>query len=381
MMKKKLIICGLMAGALLMTACGGSGKSEAPAGAAAQKEAAAQGAGDAANTGDTAKAGDAAEGGEAAAGQPLGDENFNYIFGHGAAENSIGDLYCLKFKELVEAKSGGSITVDVYSGSQLGTYGEMLQSLQTGDIGGMIFQPAPAVSFVPELAVLDIPYAFLGCNQEQIDKALNGSEFTDILEKSFDKSGYKFMSFAQVATFREVTSNKEIKTAEDFAGLKIRTLENNNHIAFWKAVGANPTPVAFGELYLSLQQGLVDAQENPYDTALNAGFPEVQKYLIESHHILYPNLFIVSKSLYESMPENYQAVFDEAAAEAKAYAEQLMADSAATDRQKMIDAGMQEIVLPDSELAILAEKGAGVETLVRDQIGSDTVDAFLNALK
>lgn len=257
----------------------------------------------------------------------------------------------------------------------------MLQSLQTGDIGGMIFQPAPAVSFVPELAVLDIPYAFLGCTQEQIDKALNDSEFTDILVKSFEKSGYKFMSFAQVATFREVTSSKPINSAKDFTGLKIRTLENNNHIAFWEALGANPTPVAFGELYLSLQQGLVDAQENPYDTALNAGFAEVQKYLIETHHILYPNLFIVSKSLYDSMPAEYQTVFDEAATEAKGYAEQMMSESAATDRQKLLDAGMEAIVLPEVELEIMAEKGAPVGDQVREQLGAATVDAFLNALK
>lgn len=366
-MKKKLVASCLMIFSLLMAACGGS---EAPETTAAAKEET------------TAAASESvAESTAAEAGAALGDENFHYIFGHGAAEKSIGDLYCLKFKELVEAKSGGAITVDVYSGSQLGTYGEMMQSLQNGDIGGMIFQPAPAVSFVPELAVLDIPYAFLGCTQEQIDNALNNSEFTEILRQSFESSGYKFMSFAQAATFREVTSNKKITTAAEFAGLNIRTLENNNHIAFWKAVGANPTPVAFGELYLALQQGLVDAQENPYDTALNAGFTEVQKYLIETHHILYPNLFIVNKDLYESMPAEYQAVFDEAAAEAKDFAEQTMADSAATDRQRMIDAGMEEIVLPDSELAILAEKRADVEDLVREQIGDATVDAFMNALK
>lgn len=317
----------------------------------------------------------------AAANQPLGDETFHYIFGHGAAEKSIGDLYCIKFKELVEEKSGGSITVDVYSGSQLGTYGEMLQSLQAGDIGGMIFQPAPAVSFVRELAVLDIPYAFLGCTQAQIDYALNDSKFAEILKKSFEKSGYEFMSFAQAASFREVTSSKEIRTAADFQGLNIRTLENNNHVAFWKAIGANPTPVAFGELYLALQQGLVQAQENPYDTTLNAGFAEVQKYLVETHHILYPNLFIVSKAVYDPMPENYKAVFKEAAAEAKEYAVKVMADSATTDKQRLIDAGLTEIVLPESELKILAEKCAFVQDMVKDQIGAEAVNAFLDALK
>lgn len=313
--------------------------------------------------------------------KPIGDQKFNYIFGHGAAEKSIGDLYCLKFKELVEKKSGGAITVDVYSGNQLGTYGEMMQSLQSGDIGGMIFQPAPAVSFVKELSVLDIPYAFLGADQAKIDKVLNNSKFADILKKSFDKAGYKYVSMAQAASFRETTSNKPVKTAAEFAGLKIRTLENNNHIAFWKALGANPTPVAFGELYLSLQQHLVDAQENPYDTSLNAGFAEVQKYLIETHHILYPNIFIVNKDKYNSMPENYRKVFDEAAIEAKKYAVETMSKSANDDRKKLIAAGMQEIVLPESELKIMAEKGSVVKDLVRKQVGDETIDAFLDALK
>ena len=307
---------------------------------------------------------------------------FLYIMGHGAAENSIGDLYCKKFKELVEAKTDGVVTVDVYSGNQLGGYPEMMQSLRDGDIGGMIFQPSPAVSFVPELAVLDIPYAFLGMDQAQIDKCLNNSEFSKILYDSFSQKGYKVMSFAEAATFREVTANKEIKSAADFKGLNIRTLENNNHIAFWRALGANPTPVAFSELYLSLQQGLVDAQENPYDTALNAGFPEVQKYLVETHHILYPNLFVVNKELYESMPADIQAKFNEAAAEAKEFAVNLMKDSAATDRQRMIDAGMKDIVLSDEELGKMRDAGLpAVEKLVRESLGDATVNAFMNSLK
>ena len=114
---------------------------------------------------------------------------FLYVMGHGAAENSIGDLYCKKFKELVEAKTDGVVTVDVYSGNQLGGYPEMMQSLRDGDIGGMIFQPSPAVSFVPELAVLDIPYAFLGMNQAQIDKVLKD---TLCLIQSEGLQGYEF---------------------------------------------------------------------------------------------------------------------------------------------------------------------------------------------
>lgn len=351
MMRKKLLAVGMMLIMLLVSACG---------------------------TNDSKQQNGASQN----AAKPIGEEKFDYIFGHGAAEKSIGDLYCHKFKELVEAKSGGAITVEVYSGNQLGTYGEMMQSLQNGDIGGMIFQPSPAVSFVPELAVLDIPYAFLGMKQDKIDKVLNNSKYADILRKSFADKGYKYVSMAQAASFRETTSNKEIHKVEDFQGLKIRTLENNNHIEFWKSIGANPTPIAFGELYLSLQQHLVDAQENPYDTALNAGFPEVQKYLVETHHILYPNIFLVNKAKYDSMPDNYKKVFDEAAAEAKKYAEDVMKKSAVDDRKKMIAAGMQDIELDQSVLQKLKEMSFDkVTDQVRSQVGDSTMQAFLEALK
>jgi len=213
---------------------------------------------------------------------PAGEEKtFHFIMGHGAAEGSIGDLVCKKFEELIEAKSNGKITADVYAGSQLGTYGEMLQGLKTGDVSGIVMQPAPAVSFIPELAMLDLPYAFYGLTQSQIDEILNNSEYSKILQESFDKAGYKGVWFAQAASFRETTSSKALNKIEDFKGLKLRVLENKYHLEFWKNVGANPTPLAFGELYLALQQGLVDAQENPYDTALAAKFPEVQKYLVQ----------------------------------------------------------------------------------------------------
>lgn len=354
-MKKVLAATLATAILLVLSACGGQPAATAP----------------------SASTGSLAAGSGAAA--PDGP-SFHYIFGHGAAEGSIGDKYCLEFKRLVEKKSGGKITVDVYSGSQLGTYGEMLQSLQNGDIGGMIFQPAPAVSFIPELAMLDLPYAFYGLDQAQIDTVLNNSDYSALLTKSFEKAGYKFMSFAQAASFREMTSNREMRTVADFKGLNLRTLENKYHIAFWKSIGVNPTPVAFGELYLSLQQGLVDAQENPYDTAFAAGFQEVQKYVINTHHILYPNLFIVNKALFDSMPTDYQQLFQAAADEAKMFAMNAMAESSKADLQNLLDANMTLIELPDSALQAMAANAGAVEKLLRQDLGDDTVNTFLKAL-
>lgn len=318
--------------------------------------------------------------GTPAASTPAGEEKtFHFIMGHGAAEGSIGDLVCKKFEELIEAKSNGKITADVYAGSQLGTYGEMLQGLKTGDVSGIVMQPAPAVSFIPELAMLDLPYAFYGLTQSQIDQILNNSEYSKILQESFDKAGYKGVWFAQAASFRETTSSKALNKIEDFKGLKLRVLENKYHLEFWKNVGANPTPLAFGELYLALQQGLVDAQENPYDTSLAAKFPEVQKYLVHTHHIIYPNLFIISKSLYDSMPADYQAIFDEVAVELKKYAEDLMADSNNTNLAKLKEAGMTVIDLPEAEIQKLQEKASVVEEMLKKDLGDKVVEAFLNS--
>ncbi len=307
------------------------------------------------------------------------DATFHFIMGHGAAEGSIGDIVCKKFEELIEAKSNGRITADVYAGSQLGTYGEMLQGLKTGDVSGIVMQPAPAVSFIPELAMLDLPYAFSGCTQPQIDEILNNSEYSEILQRSFDDAGYKGVWFAQAASFRETTSSKPINTIEDFKGLKIRVLENKYHLEFWKSVGASPTPLAFGELYLALQQGLVQAQENPYDTSLAAKFPEVQKYLVHTHHIIYPNLFIVSKELYDSMPQEYKDIFDEVSIELKQFTVDLMEDSKQTNLEQLKDAGMTVIDLPDSEMQKLKEKAVSVEVMLKNDLGDDVVQAFIDS--
>mgnify|MGYP003180983982 FL=1 len=107
-----------------------------------------------------------------------------------------------------------------------------------------------------------------------------------------------------------------MKEAEDFRGLKIRTMSNRNHMAFWSALGANPTPLAWPELYFSLQSGIVDAEENAADTIVSANFNEVQKYVAETNVILYANEMVLNKKAYDSLPEPYQKVLEEAVQEA-----------------------------------------------------------------
>ncbi len=310
-----------------------------------------------------------------------GAPEFLFIFGHGAAEESIGDLYCKEFKRLVEEASHGKIKVDVYSGSTIGSYNEMIQNVSTGDQGGLVLQPSPIVSVIPYLSMLDLPYAFYGCTSDQINWVLNESDFATKLREQFAENNVYYVSSVNAGGYRETTSKNACKTVADFKGLNIRTLENNYHMAFWSQIGANPTPIAFAELYLSLQQGLVDAQENPFDTSYAAGFQEVQDYLIMTDHIAYNNMFLVSKTLFDSMPAEYQAVFNDCAAQAREYARGLMADADQTYKTKMLDEGMELIELADDVKAELKSNASVVEGMLRTDLGNEIVDAFLSSIE
>ena len=120
----------------------------------------------------------------------------------------------------------------------------------------------------------------------------------------------------QNGTYRLMTSNRPVRTIEDFKNMKIRTMSNKNHMAFWSAMGANPTPLAWPELYFSLQSGIVDAEENAADTIVSAHFNEVQKYVAETNVILYANEMVLNKKAFDALPEAYQKVLEESVQEA-----------------------------------------------------------------
>jgi TRAP-type C4-dicarboxylate transport system substrate-binding protein len=182
----------------------------------------------------------------------------------------------------------------------------------------VVCQTAPVVSFIPEMAVFDLPMVFAKYDGDKIDTVLNSedSEFNKSLSSAYDAAGFKLLGFLQNATFRLTTSNKELKTLDDFKGLKIRTMENSNHMAFWSAIGAAPTPLAWAEVYISLQNGTIDAEENAADTCVGANFQEVQKYLACTNHILYANQISINKDNYEKLDPLYQQALQQAVSEA-----------------------------------------------------------------
>lgn len=303
------------------------------------------------------------------------------IYADGAATGAVGNLWALEFKKQVEEMTGGKITIDYYGNSTLGADIEIANQMQAGTIDMCNMQSGNISSFVPELYAFDMPLAFAKYDAETIDKVLKpGSEFFTLLNAGFEKAGFELIDTLQAATFREMSSNKAVRTVDDFKNIKIRTMTSEFALAFWNGLGCNPVPLAFTELYMSLQQGVVEAEENALDTQVNAKFYEVQDYVIGTHHNLYLNLFYMNKDKWDSLDPAYQeAIVAANLAADKVLQPQLQKindDCAAT----MEANGVEVIELDEATLDAIIEKSQPVYDAVRAKIGDEVCDALINGL-
>lgn len=257
--------------------------------------------------------------------------------GKGAAGQIFGEYVAQRVSEI----TGGKLTIDYHPNGDLGGDADLLRQMQSNDIQIVVCQTAPVVSFIPEMAVFDLPMVFSKYDGDTIDAVLNGdNDFNATLSAAYETAGLHLLGFLQNATYRLTTANTDLSTLESFENLQIRTMENSNHMAFWTAIGAEPTPLAWAEVYISLQNGTIDAQENAADTCVGASFQEVQKYLACTNHILYCNQICINKDAYASLDPAYQAALDQAVAEAIAYMRPQLEQIDKDNKQVLVDGGM-----------------------------------------
>ena len=265
--------------------------------------------------------------------------------GKGAAGQIFGEYVAQRVDEL----TGGKLTIDYHPNGDLGGDADLLRQTQSNDIQIVVCQTAPTVSFIPEMAVFDLPMSFAKYDGDTIDNVLNGdNDFTAALGKAYEAQNLHLLGFLQNATFRLTSSNKDLQTLADFSGLQIRTMENANHMAFWQAIGAQPTPLAWAEVYVSLQNKMIDAEENAADTIVGANLNEVQKYLALTNHILYCNQICISKAAYDALDPAYQAALDQAVADAIAYMRPQLESIDSENKALLEQKGMTIIEYPAS---------------------------------
>lgn len=308
-----------------------------------------------------------------------GNEGKTYSFNLAmdSPEDTVTYLFGKKFADLVGEKSSGRIKVEVYSNGQLGGDREICENVQNGDLAFVVQNTAPQVNFVKDLAVFDLPNLF--ANASIARKVLDGPFFEEIA-KSYEANNIKLLAYADQG-FRTMTTNKKVEKIDDFKGQKIRTMENPYHLEYWKSLGANPTPMAFAEVYIGLQQGAIDAQENPYEVIVSAKLYEQQKYVVNTNHLLHLLSLITSPKIFNELSAEDQQIILDAAAEAKVYARE-QADNRVADRVKIItDSGTEIVDLSDDLKAEMANRASSAYDKVRSAIGNELVDAMLKAVE
>ncbi len=248
------------------------------------------------------------------------------------------------FGEELNKRVPGKYDVVVHHSGALGSETQVLQQIQLGTTQMSICTTGPVEAFVPEIKALEMPFVFP--SYEAADKVLDGPIGKGLAGK-FEKAGFVALHFLDNG-FRNLTNAKRpVKTPDDAKGLKIRTMESPTHLAIWRAIGANPTPMAW-PIFTALQQGVIDGQENPIAVIYAAKLIEAgQKYLTLTRHVYSALVVVANKSFIDGLPEGDRKAFFEAARAASLRGRAFIRDNEASQLEQLKTAGMLVEDKPD----------------------------------
>ena len=245
---------------------------------------------------------------------PRHTDSIRIILGHGAAPGNPRSNAALLFEELVEQASDGGIDIQILGQETVGSDTEMMVSVAAGTLDMTINSQGPFATYVPEAALIGLPFLFE--NSEHAYRVVDDPQIHDYLAEKAEAKGFHLLGFWDNG-MRDISNSKhEINTPEDLAGLKIRTPDDTMTISIFNELKANPTPMAFGELYLALRTGAVDGQENPVVNIKSSKLNEVQPHLAVTGHQYQVNPFLISTSRWARLTPDQQRIIQEAATQA-----------------------------------------------------------------
>ncbi len=247
-------------------------------------------------------------GGLAASGQATGQTMLKINIA--VAQNSHYGVAIDTFAREVERRTNGRYKVQTFYSAALGAERESVEGVQLGTLDLTLTSTGPLPNFVPEVAILDIPFLFR--DYAHARAVLDGPIGQELLAK-FPAKGMIGLAWAENG-FRHMTNSKRpVNVPEDLKGLKMRTMENPIHIEAYRQFGILPTPMAFTEVFTALQQGTVDGQENPLSVITAAKLDQVQKYLSLTGHVYSPAVFLMNKAQWDKLSDADRQAFLDAA--------------------------------------------------------------------
>ena len=292
----------------------------------------------------------------------------NIRIAHVALETTPIGLAMDRFAEVLMERSGGRFNVHVFPNSVLGGNRELIEQLQMGTLEMASPSAAFLGGFTDGTALFDLPFLF--DSPEGAFAVFDSEVGRNILDGLLERNLVGLDWYAM--GWRNLTANRPIRTPEDMQGLRIRVMENQMHIDHFNALGASATPMAFAEVFTSLQQGVIDAQENPYSQIYTQRFYEVQNYIIETRHIFDPTPLVMSRIWWDNLSPEDQALITEVSAEIVEWQRGIIAEIDNDLKNRMMDS-VTIIELTYEERAAFRAAAQPVYDANVDLIGADVI--------
>ncbi|MFW2367921.1 MAG: TRAP transporter substrate-binding protein [Desulforhopalus sp.] len=305
-------------------------------------------------------------------GSALAADPITIKFSHVVAENTPKGQMANKFKDLVAERLAGKVQVEVFPSSQLFGDNKVLEAMLLGDVQ----MGAPALSkfsrYTKQLQIFDLPFLFKDMAAvEKFQTSDKGVELLDTLQKK----GLVGLGYLHNG-MKQLSSSQPLKVPADANGLKFRIMSSDVLAAQFHAVKATPLKKPFSEVFTLLQTKAIDGQENTWSNIYSKKFFEVQPYITESNHGLLDYMVVTSKEFWMSIPDAERAVVKESLAEAIKFGNDVAAQKAMDDRQKILDSKRTEIIeLSDAERSQWVEAMKPVWEEFEKEIGKEMIDA------
>ncbi|MBU2926677.1 TRAP transporter substrate-binding protein [Winogradskyella psychrotolerans] len=252
----------------------------------------------------------------------------------------------LEFQKALRLKSDGKLDVKIFPDGQLGSEREVLELLQIGSVAITKVSAATLSNFVPEYHVFGIPYLFEN-KQHQFD-ILEGDVGKSILEKG-SQFWLRGLCYYDAGSRNFYTTKKAIRTPEDLKGLKIRVMNNQMAINMINSMGGSATPLAFGELYTAMQQGVVDGAENNAPSFVSSNHYEVSKYYTIDEHASIPDVLLIGTKFWDKLSQQEKQWVQEAA-DVSAQAQKVFWNASVEESMAVAKAAGVEVIIPEKSL-------------------------------